>query len=266
MPVDAQVLVQEWRDENANIAFPFVDSAVLKTSLGVSLSNRAFLDAAIYPPGYSGRIFLGQVISAPGSVTYVLTNERGVSIATGTLTQDEIWFSDALGRNSGVLVTDPTELPQNWPIGTHLFGTGAEFVASVVELGDDTAPTSIVLPDGTVVTGNIWLVGDDGVVITQGLDGTVQFNMVGDPLFQRRLCDPAFNSLASIATPFFTKTYLQALAIPVNGAWVNVPADQYGGFVISANDVMTPDSVLRIYPEDDGIVKIGLVGKIITQA
>ena len=266
MPADAQVLVQEWRDDNANIAFPFVDSAKLKTSLGVSLNNRAFLDAAIYPPGYVGRVFLGQVVSSLSGVTYVLTNERGVVIASGALTNDEIWFSDALGRNAGVLIVDPTELPQNWPIGTHSFGTGAELVASVIELGADTAPTSLVLPDGTLITGDVWVVGDDGVVITQAGDGSTQVNMVGDPLFQRRLCDPEFNSLVSIATPFFTKTYLQALAIPVNGAWVEVAADQYGGFVISANDAMTPDSVLRIYPSDDGTVKIELVGKIITQA
>lgn len=266
MHTDAEILVQEWREDTANIQFPFTDSATITATSGTKLSSRAIVDAALYPPGYVGKLFLGRVVATIESVTYVLTNERGVTVATGTRTNDEIWFSDSLGRCAGVVVADPAELPQNWPIGTHTFGTTAEFVPTVIEQGTDTAVTSLVLPSGELMTGDVWLVGDDGVVFTRAGDGTIQVNMVGDPLFRRRLCDPVLNSHASISTPFFTKTYLQSLAIPVNGDWVEVPADQYGGFVISANDSTSPDSVLRIYPTDSGAIKVELVGKNITQA
>jgi hypothetical protein len=264
VPVDARIIVAEWRAENASLRFPFTDRSTLQSSTGITLPENAFVDAAVHPPEHSGRVFLGEIRVTLDATTYVLSSERASELATGVRTDDVIWFYDSLGRSAGVLVVDPDVLPTNWPLGNHAFRQSAEFVPSVIEPSVETGPTSLVLPDGSLISGDVWLVGDAGVVLTVQ-DNVLDINVVGDPLFRRRLCDPEVSDVyvasSSLVAPFFTPTYLQYISIPVNGEWVDVPADEFGGFVIMANDAATPDSVLRVYPRD-GTIRIELVGKL----
>jgi hypothetical protein len=100
--------------------------------------------------------------------------------------------------------------------------------------------------EGDVVSGDIWLIGDNGVVIRKDDDCVIRIDIVGDPLFVRRLCNP----LDLFNTPNFVKT--------INGC----PPDEYGDYKIEVGDHGDPHTILRINPVEDGL-KIEAIGDLV---
>lgn len=263
-----EVLVPQWRNEQQMSRYPFTDLSSLKSSGNtLELNDAEFVDAHVYVAGHNGRIFLGKILVGAADTVLTLTTDRGIALATATFdtaaVPEEIWFEDLAGRCAGVLVTD-TENPPSWPEGEHNFRTNAEFVPTCISASTAGAGGSIVLESGEIFANDIWLVGDDGVVLAH--DGSVlTVHAVGDPLFKRRLC-PVTEEGSSENAEFVTPRHLVAFSIPVEGGWVDVPADQFGGFILTANDQLSEDTVLRIFPDpDDDAVKMELVGKILTE-
>ncbi len=145
-----------------------------------------------------------------------------------------------------MLVCDPAESSalQAWPFGEHRFPAGsAPFAAGVCHPVPETGVVGIVLDDGEVFSGDVFLVGERGVVLRPE-DGTIRVDIVGDPLFKRAACGES----AAFETPRFIET--------VNG--VRLRPD--GSFLLSAGDRSAAGSILRIYPVD-GKLRIEAVGQ-----
>ncbi len=162
--------------------------------------------------------------------------------------QELLELTDQYGRPAGVLVSDVTRLAvfQTWPLGAHRFQPAAtEFCASCVIPMPQVGVQGFLTDDGTLFTGDVWIVGEDGVVVRQDGDGVVRFDVVGDPLFRRRLCQP----VQLFATPRFIKT--------VNG----MKPDERGDFKITVGRALAGDTVLRVYPDDKGGITIEAVGQ-----
>ena len=100
------------------------------------------------------------------------------------------------------------------------------------------------------MTGAVWLVGEDGVVI-RNVDGNIRIDLVGDPLFERALCTKELPE-GSTDDPFPEPTFLQT----ING----LAPDEFGDFKITAGDAGAADTVLRVF-ENEGALKIEVVGK-----
>ena len=102
-----------------------------------------------------------------------------------------------------------------------------------------------------MISGDAWLVGSNGLVVTRDTDGSIRFDAIGDPLFLRSLCEPLTPSTLFV-TPQVLKT--------ING----LPPDDDGNFNISVGANLAEDNILRIVPTptDTGYaLSISLVGK-----
>lgn len=247
-----RTLHPEWREVNEPNRYPFADSASLADTSGQLLDPTVFLDAHLYPIGAVERVGLSRVTVDAGTITLVLGDASGQELAScqfETLAPPaSLVFTDSYGRPAGLLVSEANRMAvfQTWARGDHLFLPGAaEFVASVVTPMPDVGLRGIVLEDGELFSGDIWLVGDAGVVL-RDVDGSIRIDIVGDPLFRRRLC-------GDDARFFTTPTTLRT----INGVG---PTEQ-GEFALVVNGRLASDQLLRIVPADDHTLRIEAVGR-----
>lgn len=249
-----RILVPEWRDENKDSRYPFSDSSSLESTNGLFLDKDLFLDAIIYVLGGEGPFYLRSVQNDSGIVKVTINNTANSNEIVGTVdtfsNNKGIPLFDTSGRPAGLLVYDTERAVrlQGWPPTVVAFADTAQFVASVVVPVPENHLSGFILPDGTVVTGEVWFFGENGIVVRQE-DDAIRFDFVGDPLFKRKLCDTE-SETSLFETPNFIKT--------ING----IPADVYGNFLLTANNELAGDSILRIYPNSaENVVKIELVGQ-----
>jgi hypothetical protein len=229
---------QEWRDQNKPTKYPFTDASTLMTSSNLYFSKEAVYDASFYIINWNSRLYLTgvDVYSSPNK--YVRLNIGDVSTTAAYADVDPfdipevIRFQDTAGRQAGLMVVDPVALSflQSWTLGSHSFRRGAEFVPSVVTPMPSGYVTAIKDSAGNYLSGDVWLIGEDGVIISQNSKG-IRVDVVGDPLFKRR------DNPSSFVTPRFIKT--------IN----NVAPDEYGDFKIVVGTYLAGDTILRIYPD-----------------
>lgn len=251
--MEQRIVYEEWRDEQAGSKYPFADGASLSAGTGLTLDPSIFLDAVLYPIGGGPRVFLTRVTArGTRTVTLVVGTQTGAELASAEFDPleppGELPLFDAHGRPAGLIVSTPERLAafQTWPFGDHEFGQNAEFAATCVVPTPAPGLRGLMLEDGELFTGDVWVIGEDGVVVRQDGEGVIRIDLVGDPLFRRRLCEP--NDL--FATPRFIKT--------ING----VPPDERGTFLITVNSELAGDTILRLHPTDDGrALRIEVVGQ-----
>ena len=106
----------------------------------------------------------------------------------------------------------------------------------------------LLTPGGDLFTGDVWIVGDNGVVVRDTGDGNIRIDIVGDPLFRRKLC----GSVELFNTPNIIRT--------INGC----PPDEHGNFQLNVGDLITENTLLRINPTDTGL-RIEAVGQTVVQ-
>lgn len=234
----AYIWSPDYRDENRDSRYPFADDSTLITSDGLTVNPATFLDASVYPLGGSARTTLMAIEVANRLIRFWVGDGDGPRRASGEFDPlqppEIIHLKDPLGRPAGLLLVDPILLAasQTWPIGTHAFPSGtAEFVASCVIPTPEIGVRGFLTADGDLLTGDVWWVGEHGMVVRDD-DGTVRIDIIGDPLFARRLCYP----LGLFTTPRFVRT--------ING----IPPGADGNFRIVVGSHNAPDTVLRIYP------------------
>jgi hypothetical protein len=253
--VAQRIIVPEWRDELKDSRYPFTDSSSLEGTGGIKIDKDIFLDAVLYLIGYNPPLYIRTISAQARLVTISISDATNSASITGTLDPfnngDTIALSDNYGRPAGLLVCDPERISrfQTWPLGTYSFDDKAEFVASVVIPLPENHLSGFILPDGSVATGDVWFVGENGVVVRDD-NGTIRFDMVGDPLFKRALCANPQAANPLFVTPNFLRT--------ING----IRPDEYGNFLITVNNELAGDSILRVYPDvTNNVLKIEFVGQ-----
>jgi hypothetical protein len=260
-----RTLHPEWRAENEPTKYPFGRSSALTNGTDVLLEG-TFLDAALYPVGGQVGQYLSQVIITHTTATLYVGDAEEPQRASGEFNlvspPDLIRLTDTAGRPAGVLVSESQRLSifQSWSVGTHTFlRAHTEFAASVVFPVPATGVRGIQLEDGSLFTDEVWMVGEDGVVLRRetvvapGPCGqpaapveVIRVDVVGDPLFRRRLCEGE----ALFATPRF----LQTITVDDGVQRVQCGPDDFGDFKFTVNNDLAEDTVLRVRPTRDGIV------------
>lgn len=243
-----RLLFPEWRAQNDTTKYPFSESATLVNEDGTMLLEGTFVDAAIYPIGGQVGLYITQVVIDHENVVVHIGTASIPSLCTGTFplldAEDIIPLVDAYGRPAGVLVSDSLRLAifQSWGTGTHEFTrTQMEFATTVCVPTPEIGVRGIQLETGEILTGDVWLVGDDGVVFREETvvlpatceqaERTVQvirMDVVGDPLFRRRLCD----ATSQFETPRFIKTIR---VVSIDGEFECTP-DEHGNLQLTANN------------------------------
>jgi hypothetical protein len=253
----ARIIFPEFRDEQADSRYPFADTATLTADTGFTISRTCFIDASLYPINAQAGVYIATITVSSDSVVIALSDSAGNDLCAVTYnplaapTDGALALTDVYGRPAGLLLATQTDLALfgGWDIGVHTFEPSAtEFAAATVIPAQEPGVRGLLLPSGELLTGDVWLVGDQGVVIRQVSTGVIRVDIVGEPLFRRIQC------LAEDGTPtsaFTPKNFLRT----INGCG----PDEFGNFTITVATKSGTDSVLRVYPENN-VLKIEAVG------
>lgn len=249
-----RIIFPEFRHELEFTRYPFADAATLVASnTRQELEQDIFLDASLYPIGVSVQLFISSVVVTSRRVTIWLSDRLTNNIASSTFDPldppENLEFVDKYGRPAGILVSEAVRLSRfaAWESTEHMFAVQAtEFVASCVIPVPGVGVRGLVAADGSMLTGDVWLIGDNGVVLSAVDDCTIRVDIVGDPLFVRRFCQQ--NDL--FTTPRLLRT--------INGC----PPDANGDYKLVVGNHLAPQTVLRINPTDEGL-QIEAVGELV---
>ena len=251
---DARVLYPQFRDEQAASRYPFTDTATLVSTAGtLTIDSALFIDAVFFPIGGGAQLYISSIVVSADTVTINVGDQNTVNLISGAYavlsppTNGVVSFSDSYGRPAGSLIATKLGLANfaSQDIGTYAFTARAtEFVASVVIPANEPGVRALMSATGEFMTGDIWLVGDQGVFLQREAPNTIRIDVIGVPLYKRFLCEP----YGSFPTKKFLKT--------INGC----PPDEYGNFTITATSQSVDDAVLRVYPRNGALV-IDTVGR-----
>jgi hypothetical protein len=122
----------------------------------------------------------------------------------------------------------------------------------------------ILLDDNSVMTGDVYLVGDNGVVLScdaveipsdcdaePQTQHTIRVDIVGDPLWRRRECAPGF---------FETPQFLKTLTFQKGKRHHVCGPGNYGDVKMIVGNELAEDTILRIRPTEQGL-KLEVVGE-----
>lgn len=256
----------QWREEHEGNNYPFEDAAPLVNSVGDRLDPDAIVDAALYPLGASGTLFLSQIhvqpdlvrVSIGDAVTRQLCYGEITSVTASEVRLEDVLTIDDNGtprtirRPAGVLLLKATQAAEwfSWTAGDHEFeSTQTPFVAAVCLPLPETLQgiTGLVLDDGNVVTGPAVFLGHDGVSLEceqVGGKTVIRVHAVGDPLFLRRACAPGL---------FEHPRFIRRIVFQKGPKTLAIGPGTRGDVTVAATSLLTPDTILRIHPTSEGM-------------
>jgi len=250
----------EFLDSLENTKYPFTPTAALSNGK-VSFLEGTFLDAHVYATTSFFRYYISAVVVESGKFTIHIGDEAAPRSLYGEIDLPiaikNVQLQDDYGRPAGILVSNPDRLAvlATWGIGTHTFERGqTEFCVTCQMPIPNPGVSGFLLETGEILSGKVWFVGDDGVVVSiatainsqNNLVSSLQVNAIGDPLYLQRLCNPS-----NIFTPVNPVRILRV----VNGEnTYDCLPDVQGNFNLQMNDDMAPDAALRIRTTAEGII------------
>lgn len=243
-----RIIFPQFRDEQGDSRYPFVDTASLKSVDAVfEIGREAFIDAVIHTINGENGAYISSVTVTAQTVTIWIGDSAASKICSATFptvggqTITELTLIDTYGRPAGLLIVDGVEISKfaGWPLGDHRFAVNAaQFVASVVIPAKEPGVRAVLPATKELMTDDIWLIGDRGVIIRAEGDHVIRVDITGEPLFDRFLCEP----IDKFTPPTFVKT--------INGC----SPDIYGNFLITASNLQVNDPALRVYPQNNALV------------
>jgi hypothetical protein len=258
-----KVLFPEWRDETKQLRYPFADSAALTNGV-LEIPNWLFLDGRLYPIGGGTRFYISKIVKAADVVTFTLSDETA-ELATASYdisavpANGELVFVDSYGRPAGMLLSASQYLSIFGAMGqgTYAFDIDdTEFAAIVATPQPDAGVRGVVTDDGDVLTGEVWLVGENGVVLREE-DGAVRVDIVGDPFADRALCeaeepqdDPEEGGGEAVLDPYCPVMTINKYA-----------PDRYGNFEMRVGSNESLTNLMRITPGTGNVLRVELLGE-----
>lgn len=259
--------IPEWRRQNRYTIYPFAERATLKSVEGKEFPEDLLIDAVLYPLGAQRPLYISRVHVRPSEIQLVIGSPADANLSTATLTfapsSSTVPVWDRYGRPAGALVVRNERIGAltAWGPGTYELNPRAtEFCASVCLPLPATGVFGMRAETGDTLAGEVWLIGSDGVVLTvddvlhPDPDGTpvphqrIKINVVGDPLFRRRLCaDTGPEEL--FTTPRFIR---RVRVVGPNGEFTCSPSPT-GNFSLTANNALAYDTILRIETDATGL-------------
>jgi hypothetical protein len=251
-----------YRRANLNRAYPF-DDASTRTNGEVTIGDDVFVDGFLHPIGADAELHISSIRVKVDSVVVSLSDGAG-PVGTGTFVPnaipDLLTFTDDYSRPIGVLVpyADGLKKIAGWSENTYQFlSTQTRFAATVYAPQPQRGVRGVVLPSGALFAGDVKLVGERGVQLTNyqapagrsDLDSLtvasneIRVDIVGDPLFNRRSCEDFGESFEAVR-----------LLQTING----VGADANGDFKITVGNTDISNPALRVRVIENGL-SIGFI-------
>lgn len=245
----ARVTFNDWRENNKRRKYPFSDGVPASNNNTV-IPDNLFFDGRLYPIGGNQDMYLNRITKTSSDITFAIRATGTDELATATVglsdipENGEVAFFDSNGRAAGLLMSDPDVLQafSGIDVGSYsFFLSQTQFAAAVVVAQPETCVRGIVLESGEVMSGEVWLVGEDGIVL-RNEDGAIRVDIIGDPFASRKLCEDSIltdDDEISVLVPYCPiKT--------ING----IEPDEKGNFELLVGDSGSLTSILRITPGD----------------
>lgn len=269
---EQRITFEQWRPANEGNNYPFEMAASL-TNGTQFVPSTTFIDLSYFPVGGKDGAFLAAVEVAHDEITLWFGDLSEPRRASATFDPhdppDNVAIVDTLDRPAGLIVSEALRLSvfAAWGVGTHVFTQDqTSLVATCCWPQPAEGVRGVLLDDGTLLTGDVWLVGSDGVVlrhetVTQPpvggaggeaeLHDVIRVDVVGDPLVRRRLCDP----LELFETPKFVRTITFTDGVT---EFTCGPGDN-GDVKVTLGNTLASDTILRVRPQSTG-VRVEAVG------
>ena len=158
-------IFDEWRTRNEQRRYPFADDVLLTdAATGQRLSDAAFVDAMFYPINISGDLYLSK-IAVSESKAYI-SDSNGV-VATADIDYADLRtlnFYDSYGRLTGIMV--PGSYFSEIDTDRTFVQSAASFAQACVAPQVYDCLGGVLLPDGTLVSGQIFWEGENGIQVT----------------------------------------------------------------------------------------------------
>lgn len=259
-----QIRHPEWRPSLEDTNYPFSPAVSLTNAEGSEIPSTSFLDAHLYPIGGSTGIYLSKFSVSNEEITFHIGDDSSSDIASGSVSlvalPTYVRLVDANDRPAGIFVSEPQRLAafSSFGVGDHEFTQEqTEFVATVCMPAPAIGVRGVILPDGTIMSGQLWFVGEGGVVLRDletdvAGSATIRVDIVGDPLFVRRFCQPR----ELFTSPKFVTT---VKIVSGEDSWECSP-DSNGRLYIQGNDSLAAKTALRIRTAPDGTIDVSVTG------
>lgn len=244
----------EWRDQQSNSNYPFVDVATLTNGTD-TIPKNLFVDARVLAIGAINGLFLSAIdvqvesvaiqFSNPGETSWLVQGEYILSSGKGVIT-----LADRYARPAGMLVgyVEQLQTLASWPLGLHVFTQEAAELSATAVVPTPEIGVRGFLVEGKVFAGDVYIVGEQGVFLTPE-EGCIRVDIVGDPRSKQLFCEQLFN----FEQPWFIRT--------IN----NIKPDEYGDFKLLAGANIATDTVLRLESSTNGI-GFKLIGDLVANA
>jgi hypothetical protein len=175
-----EAVYQEWQSSNKDRAHPFSESVTTVSTVGIELPNDVFTDGFFYPINLVGNLYISEINYTAGTITIADTADGSIKgTSTDSFGSGKHNFYDDIGRYVGCLIEGPGAA--NLGIDLNLTASTGLLAAAVVYAQNQQGVRGLKLEDGTVLTGEITLIGTDGVVLSTNNDGTIRVDIVGTP-------------------------------------------------------------------------------------
>jgi hypothetical protein len=240
--------------------YPFVATASLSNGR-VSFLEGTFLDAHLYSVASAGRYYISRVVVQSDHFIIYVGDSSDPLRLSGTVpiptTTGVLQLKDIHQRPGGILVSEPVRLAllSAWGIGTYTFERNqTEFCVTCQMPISDPGVSGLRLETGEILTGRVWLVGEDGVLLrtetvldqNNNLVARLRADVIGDPLYLQRLCTP--DDLFVPVNP------IRIIRIVNGETTYDCEPDEFGNFNIQMNDALAADAALRVRTTTEGIL------------
>jgi hypothetical protein len=173
---------QQWEDSLKGLSYPFQASEPPESE-GNRIPVDFILDAALFMRSSTSRAVLSEIVVTPArGITMGFSDSAGDPVGTAVFPATgggrvNVSFQ---GISVGFIVVDPdtTEIVRSWFPRTYVFS--APLIPHVVVVSDPAWRRGVTLPDGTTLTGDVYLVGANGIHLERTTTG-FKVSGVGDP-------------------------------------------------------------------------------------
>lgn len=197
------VLLGEYRNQNSQRRYPFSDEATMVDANGNSIPTDFLIDAFLYCIDLQGSIYMSSVDLSSGKIYFTDTGTNKVcGYADFSPGDSQAYVYDSVQRQVGTLVFGDG-LSQLF-LGSQLrtFASDATMLCPTAFIAmNQTGVRALKLPDGTIMTGTIFIEGQNGVIVTTYTDNgqsILKLDIVGAPLPTEQDCGDTCPNITEI--------------------------------------------------------------------
>lgn len=247
----------QWRDTHDRGKFPFAGSATL-TNGSVFIADNLFADARLYPYNGTYNQFLSVVEKTDTHIVFTVADSsvgdlcRG-EILLGSLAGKVVLY-DFFERPVGFFLTDTIRMQPlvALPQGVYQFTADQTLFSPVVITPMPQDVVRSVHTDGSVQSGDVYLVGGRGVTLQRTGSNSIIVHVDGEPYYQLLICG---ESRPDAGVPLGPGNTVPALLESINMKYPDALGN-FPVFAVGGPGVSRP--ALKVIPDESGTLTITL--------